>query len=214
MTILPGAGDGTFTPGLAAASDSVVALAAADMKGDGLEDLVAAEPEGLAVLFSRPGGGWLRAASLPVHLAYQVSIADLDVNGNPDIVALAEGSIWTFMVRAAAPRCRGPPGKYDRVRICGSGFERRRHSRSGSMRSFSAGAPPGASRFSSATIRVSSSSYSGTASYNSVTGPAGGSGSSPGNGSGSGGGWGGCGSGSGLGAGRSACIGSAGGGSG
>jgi hypothetical protein len=92
--VLLGNGDGTFTLGSPLTADpgfnfssSIPAVAVGDLNKDGKLDVVVSQP-GVVALFYGNGDGTFRAgpryAGLPDYM--QVSITDVDGDGNPDIV--------------------------------------------------------------------------------------------------------------------------------
>jgi hypothetical protein len=102
-TVLLGAGDGTFTVGpsnaaiATAACCEVGADAVGDLNHDGKLDVAVTEP-GLLAIFYGNGDGSFKAG--PVYAALpdyeQVSITDIDGDGNPDIVlGTASQGIYT-----------------------------------------------------------------------------------------------------------------------
>lgn len=69
-----------------------VGLAAADVDGDGLADLVLAGGPGLALFLQQPGGTFAAPILLPVGTATQaVAVADLDGDGRMDLAAVCAG---------------------------------------------------------------------------------------------------------------------------
>lgn len=103
-TVLLGNGDGTFTVGSPVSADtsfnfssSIPAVAVGDINKDGKADVVISQP-GFVALFYGKGDGTFTAgpryAALPDYM--QVSITDLDGDGNPDIVlGTSTGGIYT-----------------------------------------------------------------------------------------------------------------------
>jgi hypothetical protein len=103
-TVLLGNGNGTFTVGAPVSSDasfnfssSIPAVAVGDINKDGKSDVVISQP-GFVALFYGKGDGTFTAgpryAALPNYM--QVSITDLDGDGNPDIVlGTSTGGIYT-----------------------------------------------------------------------------------------------------------------------
>jgi VCBS repeat protein len=102
--VLTGNGDGTFTVGSHVTTDttfnfgsSIPAVAVGDINNDGKADVVISQP-GFVALFYGNGDGTFTAgpryASLPDYM--QVTITDVDGDGNPDIVlGTSTGGIYT-----------------------------------------------------------------------------------------------------------------------
>lgn len=100
--VLLGAGDGTFTVGSPVTtaplnfSSSIAAVAVGDVNKDGKADVVVSQP-GFVALFYGNGDGTFQVgphyAALPDYM--QVSITDIDGDGNPDIV-LGGGSAGIY----------------------------------------------------------------------------------------------------------------------
>jgi hypothetical protein len=66
-------------------------IAAADLNGDGISDLVTAsfDSELLSVLRGNGGGGFADAVEVPAgKQPYAVEVADMDVDGTPDLVTV------------------------------------------------------------------------------------------------------------------------------
>jgi hypothetical protein len=102
--VLLGNGDGTFTVGTPVTSDttfnftsSIAVVAVGDVNKDGKLDVVVSQP-GFVALFYGNGDGTFTAgpryAALPDYM--QVSITDVDGDGNPDIIlGTSTGGIYT-----------------------------------------------------------------------------------------------------------------------
>ena len=118
VSILLGRGDGSFGPPVPEAVTGSLALAVADVNGDGIPDIIAAGTTtvnatgSVSVLLGRAGGGFWPAVNLNVPGAPQsVAIADVDGDGNLDLV-VGENS---FAVAVLPGNGRGkfqqaPPG--------------------------------------------------------------------------------------------------------
>jgi hypothetical protein len=87
--ILLGNGDGTFRSGPTTSAPHAILLAAADVNGDGKEDLVAAtDSYKLTVMLGNGDGSFRALASIPVIGVSSPAIADFNKDGKPDLVVL------------------------------------------------------------------------------------------------------------------------------
>lgn len=115
--MMTGRGDGTFTPtAYFSGGGPGLALAVGDLDADGLDDVAimrfSAFLSGIDLFFSRGDGGFSRTSPLAPADGW-VSAADLDEDGDTDLVASSSARVWvflhagerTFVPLAAQPSC-------------------------------------------------------------------------------------------------------------
>ena len=91
LTVLPGNVDGSFgTPISIGAGLAAQSLAVADFDGDGADDLAVAGNGEIAIYYGA-GGTLVRRATLSAPEVSSVTAADLDLDGNYDIIAASAG---------------------------------------------------------------------------------------------------------------------------
>jgi hypothetical protein len=108
VSVLIGAGDGTFSPSFAStAGGDPVAIAAGDFNGDGLQDLAVANsgsPD-VSVLLGQGGGAFSPPVSFGVDVALSLVVGDFDEDGSLDV---ATGSGTLLLGDGAGSFALGP----------------------------------------------------------------------------------------------------------
>ena len=112
IQVLLGVGDGTFQPAISTASEMVGELQTADLNGDGALDLVAlsAGSQFVEVLLGKGDGTFQpqpNVATDPQSLPVASAIADLDGDGNPDL--MIAGSTGTLIFWGSGDGSFGSP---------------------------------------------------------------------------------------------------------
>jgi len=98
------------------------AIAAADFDEDGRDELVVTYPPSLYVLDYRPTAGWevvYHDASSPSVLGRGMVAADLDANGQPELLAATTGDSLS-LYRPSTPAIASPPPKWRTARPTGA----------------------------------------------------------------------------------------------
>jgi hypothetical protein len=96
VSILLGNGDGTFGQPLFFSSDPVQSIAAADLRGTHLSDLVVTSFQGTTVYISNGNGTFQAGARYPANGGVRALLADFNGDGKVDMVRLNYGSQAQF----------------------------------------------------------------------------------------------------------------------
>lgn len=100
VSVLLGNGDGTFQPAVAVPTAPAASMvAAADVSGDGVVDLVVPRsPDQVSVLLGRPDGTFGTAVDYAaIDFLGTVAIADINSDGKPDLVVTSPGFVAVLL---------------------------------------------------------------------------------------------------------------------